>query len=154
MFSERHFLRRMFLTLPLSGSTEILRFFYCFIIILLLEAVVWVRKRKMKNSVCFMLRKRSCPCWITHFGNIKGKCFLVFNLCKALVLDVGVPLHIKMKFESLRMCCKVRHSGVSRVLLRLLEHPFENALSAGKTQRIISQGLYWATTEHDQRRKS
>lgn len=80
--------------------------FYRFIIILLLKAVLWVRKTKMKHCL-FYTKKRFCPCWIKHFDNIKGKYFGIFQFVQSFMFGVGPPVQNKTKFQNLWSHCRV-----------------------------------------------
>lgn len=71
---------------------------------------------KMKHSVCFILKTGFAPVELNFLIALKENILEFFSLCKGLMFGVGDPLHKKMKFEGLRICCRVE-TGVSRVLL-------------------------------------
>jgi len=62
---------------------------------------------KIKHSVCFILKKDFAPVELNILIALNENILEFFSLCKGLMFGVGVPLHNKMKFESLRICCRV-----------------------------------------------
>lgn len=127
--------------------------FYCFITILLLEAVLWVRKMKMKHCL-FYTKKRFYPCWIKHFDSIKGKYFGIFKFLHKFDVWFWVFTSQQIAVWEPQNLLQGRKSGVSRVFLWFMKHPFEHVLLSWETQRITKVGLYCATAEYNRYRES